>query len=47
MTSFPPFFFASRGSFPAGTICKVLPRQRERSAFLETQIIEKQVNWAG
>ena len=35
ITSFPPFFLASNGRVPAGTICSVVPRQRERSAFLE------------
>lgn len=34
-TSFPWFFLALSGREPAGTICRVVPRQRERSDLLE------------
>ena len=37
MTILPPAFLrASRGSFPAGRICREVPKHRERSACLQT-----------
>lgn len=36
--NFPPsFFFAKRGSLPAGTICSVVPRHIETSDNLEDE----------
>ena len=35
MTSFPLFFFALKGSLPDGSIWSVVPRQNERSDWVE------------
>ena len=35
MTTLPLFFLAISGSFPAGSICSVVPRHRDKSARLQ------------
>jgi len=45
MTILPPgLFLAMRGREPAGTICSVVPKHRDRSALLATQQLTQRTN---